>query len=53
MGRSRACLIPPPSVGVDDPGLPDAEYAAGGGLLPSPHAKLAGSTFQEWLDTQP
>jgi uncharacterized protein YbjT (DUF2867 family) len=40
-------------VGVDDPGLPDAAYAAGGGLLPSPHAKLAGPTFQEWLDTQP
>lgn len=40
-------------VGVDNPDLPDAEYAAGGGLLPSPHAKLAGPTFQEWLDTQP
>jgi uncharacterized protein YbjT (DUF2867 family) len=40
-------------VGVDNPNLPDAEYAAGGGLLPSPHAKLAGPTFQEWLDTQP
>ncbi|MBT2229793.1 SDR family oxidoreductase [Nonomuraea sp. NEAU-A123] len=40
-------------VGVDGSGMPDAEYAAGGGLLPSPHAKLAGPTFQEWLDTQP
>ncbi|MBB2742209.1 UNVERIFIED_ORG: uncharacterized protein YbjT (DUF2867 family) [Microbispora rosea subsp. rosea] len=40
-------------VGVDNPGLPDAEYAAGGGLLPSSHAKLAGPTFQEWLDAQP
>ncbi|MFG3699970.1 SDR family oxidoreductase [Micromonospora sp. NPDC047620] len=40
-------------VGVDNPNLPDAEYAAGGGLLPGPHAKLAGPTFQEWLDTQP
>lgn len=40
-------------VGVDDPDLPDAEYAAGGGLLPGPHAKLAGPTFQEWLDTRP
>ncbi|MBB5781836.1 SDR family oxidoreductase [Nonomuraea jabiensis] len=40
-------------VGVDGADLPDAEYAAGGGLLPGPHAKLAGPTFQEWLDTQP
>lgn len=40
-------------IGVDNPGLPDAEYAAGGGLLPGPHAKLACPTFQEWLDTQP
>ncbi|MEU8058074.1 SDR family oxidoreductase [Microbispora bryophytorum] len=40
-------------VGVDDPGLPDAEYAAGGGLLPGPHARLAGPTFREWLATQP
>lgn len=40
-------------VGVDNPGLPDAEYAASGGFLPSPHAKLAGPTFAKWLDTQP
>ncbi|WP_158854879.1 SDR family oxidoreductase [Saccharothrix deserti] len=40
-------------VGVDNFDVPDAEYAAGGGLLPSPHAKLAGPTFQEWLGTQP
>jgi uncharacterized protein YbjT (DUF2867 family) len=40
-------------VGVDNLNLPDAEYAAGGGLLPGAHAKLAGPTFQEWLDTQP
>lgn len=40
-------------VGVDDPDDPDAEAYASGGLLPSPHAKLAGPTFQEWLDTQP
>lgn len=37
-------------VGVDNPDLPDADHAAGGGLLPGPHAKLAGPTFQEWLD---
>ncbi|MEV4890602.1 NAD(P)H-binding protein [Nonomuraea sp. NPDC055795] len=40
-------------VGVDGSGMPDAEIAAEGGFLPSPHAKLAGPTFQEWLDTQP
>ncbi|WP_067826567.1 SDR family oxidoreductase [Actinomadura kijaniata] len=40
-------------VGIDNPDLPDAEYAANGGLLPGPHAKLAGPTFQEWLDAQP
>ncbi|WP_433411120.1 SDR family oxidoreductase [Microtetraspora malaysiensis] len=40
-------------VGVDGSGMPDAEIAANGGFLPSPHAKLAGPTFQEWLDAQP
>ena len=40
-------------VSVDGSGMPDAETAARGGFLPSPHAKLAGPTFQEWLDTQP
>jgi uncharacterized protein YbjT (DUF2867 family) len=40
-------------VGVDGSGMPDAEIAANGGFLPSPHAKLAGPTFQEWLATQP
>ncbi|MFD8564283.1 SDR family oxidoreductase [Streptosporangium canum] len=40
-------------VGVDGSNMPDAEIAANGGFLPSPHAKLAGPAFQEWLDTQP
>lgn len=40
-------------VGVDGSGMPDAQIAAEGGFLPSLHAKLAGPTFQEWLDTQP
>ncbi|MEU6408129.1 NAD(P)H-binding protein [Microbispora sp. NPDC046933] len=40
-------------VGVDGSGMPDAEIAANGGFLPSPHAKLAGPTFQQWLGTQP
>ncbi|MGI5291368.1 SDR family oxidoreductase [Nonomuraea polychroma] len=40
-------------VGVDGSGMPDAEIAAEGGFLPSPHAKLAGPTFRDWLDTQP
>ncbi|MFI7018942.1 SDR family oxidoreductase [Streptomyces sp. NPDC050164] len=39
-------------VEVDGSGMPDAETAAAGGFLPSPHAKLAGPTFQEWLNTQ-
>ncbi|MFI7440153.1 SDR family oxidoreductase [Nonomuraea indica] len=40
-------------VGVDGSGIPDAELAADGAFLPGPHARLAGPTFQEWLDTQP
>jgi hypothetical protein len=32
---------------------PDSEAAADGSLLPGPHAKLAGPTFEEWLATQP
>nr|WP_055502058.1 NAD(P)H-binding protein [Nonomuraea pusilla] len=40
-------------VGVDGAGMPDAEIAAAGGFLPGPHAKLAGPTFEEWLDTRP
>lgn len=40
-------------VGVDDVDMPDADYAKNGGLLPSAHAKLAGPTFAEWLETQP
>jgi hypothetical protein len=32
---------------------PDSKAAAGGSLLPGPHAKLAGPTFEEWLTTQP
>ncbi|GAA1695335.1 NAD(P)H-binding protein [Nonomuraea maheshkhaliensis] len=40
-------------VGVDGSGMPDADLAANGAFLPGPHAKLAGPTFQEWLDTQP
>ena len=40
-------------VGVDGSAMPDADIAANGGFLPSPHAKLAGPTFQQWLDTQP
>ena len=34
-------------------GDPDSEAAADGSLLPGPHAKLAGPTFEEWLTTQP
>ncbi|WP_125735993.1 hypothetical protein [Amycolatopsis sp. WAC 04197] len=38
-------------VGIDAANLPDGEIAAKGGFLPGPHAKLAGPTFQEWLET--
>jgi hypothetical protein len=29
---------------------PDRDVFESGGLLPSPHAVLAGPTFEEWLD---
>ncbi len=35
---------------VDNPADPDDALNASGGLLPSPHATLAGPTFAEWLD---
>lgn len=35
---------------VRDTADPDAEMQATGGLLPGPSAKLAGPTFEEWLD---
>jgi uncharacterized protein YbjT (DUF2867 family) len=37
---------------VSDPDDPDRDLYAGDGLLPGPHAKLAGPTFEEWLDSQ-
>jgi uncharacterized protein YbjT (DUF2867 family) len=40
-------------VEVDGSGMPDAAIAAAGGFLPGPHAKLAGPTFQEWLNARP
>jgi uncharacterized protein YbjT (DUF2867 family) len=38
---------------VSNPADPDDALNSNGGLLPSPHATLAGPTFAEWLDTQP
>jgi uncharacterized protein YbjT (DUF2867 family) len=38
-------------VEVSDPNNPDRELQENGGLLPGPHAKLAGPTFADWLDT--
>jgi uncharacterized protein YbjT (DUF2867 family) len=35
-----------------DPDDPDRDLYAGDGLLPGPHAELAGPTFEEWLDSQ-
>ena len=36
---------------VSDPADPDRDVFEGGGLLPGPHATLAGPTFAEWLDS--
>jgi uncharacterized protein YbjT (DUF2867 family) len=38
---------------VSNPADPDDALNSNGGLLPGPHATLAGPTFAEWLDTQP
>jgi len=37
---------------VRNPADPDAEMQATGGLLPGPGARLAGPTFEEWLNQQ-
>ncbi len=38
--------------GVSNPDDPDHELYVSGGLLPGPHATLAGPTFAEWLETR-
>jgi hypothetical protein len=35
---------------VSDPADPNAALQEGGGLLPGPGARLAGPTFEQWLD---
>jgi uncharacterized protein YbjT (DUF2867 family) len=35
------------------PDDPDGELLEQGGLLPGPHATLAGPTFEEWLESEP
>ena len=35
---------------TSDPADPDSERYATGAALPGPNAKLAGPTFEEWLD---
>jgi len=37
---------------VRNPADPDADTQATGGLLRGPRARLAGPTFEEWLDQQ-
>jgi len=37
--------------GVSDPSNPDSHLNESGALLPSPHATLAGPTFEEWLES--
>jgi uncharacterized protein YbjT (DUF2867 family) len=39
--------------GVSDPTDPDLALMESGAMLPSPHATLAGPTFEEWLDATP
>jgi uncharacterized protein YbjT (DUF2867 family) len=36
---------------VSDPNDPEMALYASGGLLPGPHAVLAGPTFEQWLDS--
>ncbi|MFD2470086.1 SDR family oxidoreductase [Amycolatopsis silviterrae] len=48
LGERRGIKV----VGVDGAAIPDAGLAAKGAFLPSPHAKLAGPSFSEWLATQ-
>jgi uncharacterized protein YbjT (DUF2867 family) len=38
--------------GVSDPADPDRDLLESGGLLPGPHATLAGPTFDEWFDAK-
>jgi len=38
---------------VSNPADPDDALNSNGGLLPGPHATLAGPTFAEWLNAQP
>jgi hypothetical protein len=38
---------------VSNPADPDRDLNESGGLLPGPHATLAGPTFAEWLATSP
>lgn len=49
LGTRRGIKVVP----VDGSATPDADLAAQGAFLPSPHAKLAGPTFEQWLTTQP
>jgi uncharacterized protein YbjT (DUF2867 family) len=39
-----------PIEGVTDPDDPDGELYMSGALLPGPYARLAGPTFEEWLE---
>ena len=37
---------------VSNPADPDDALNSNGGLLPGPHATLAGPAFADWLDAQ-
>ncbi|RJL22530.1 hypothetical protein [Bailinhaonella thermotolerans] len=47
-GARRGIKVVP----TDGAGLPGAEFAAAGGLLPGPHALLPGPAFEDWLDAR-
>jgi hypothetical protein len=38
--------------GVSEPADPDRDVYDTSGLLPGPHAMLAGPTFEEWLEAE-
>ena len=38
---------------MSNPAAPDSDLYDTDALLPGPHARFAGPTFEEWLDSAP